>query len=83
DVASARVAGPADDRSVEITFTDAGARKAGKLSEDHADRPLAVLVDGKVLAAPVIRAKLGQTVRITSFAEEDAAKLVKAVGGKK
>jgi hypothetical protein len=40
-------------------------------------------VDGKVLAAPVIRAKLGQTVRITSFAEEDAAKLVKAVGGKK
>lgn len=76
DIASAKVAGGA----VELTFTDAGAKKAARLSEDHADKPVALVVDGKVLAAPVIRAKLGQSIRLTgSFTAEEAAKLVKAI----
>ena len=76
DIASAKVAGGA----VELTFTDAGAKKAAKLSGEHADKPVALVVDGKVLAAPVIRAKLGATVRVTgSFTAEEAATLVKAI----
>jgi preprotein translocase subunit SecD len=83
DVASARVAGDAKDPAIEITFTDAGAKKAAKVSEDHADKPLAIVVDGKVLAAPVVRAKLGTTIRISGhFTDEEAAKLVKAINGK-
>ena len=83
DVASARVAGDAKDPTIEITFTEAGAKKAAKLSEDHADKPIAIVVDGKVLAAPVVRAKLGATIRITGhFTEEDAARIVKAINGK-
>lgn len=83
DVEVARVAGDARDVSIEITFTDAGAKKAGKLSETHADRPLAVVVDGKVIAAPVVRAKLGRTIRVTgSFTQEEAAKLVKGINGR-
>ena len=77
DIASAKVAGGAADPAVELTFTDAGAKKAAKLSEEHADKPVALVVDGKVLAAPVIRAKLGPTVRLTgSFTADEAAKLV-------
>ncbi|MFO0800171.1 MAG: hypothetical protein U0804_22110 [Gemmataceae bacterium] len=79
DIASAKVAGEA----VELTFTDAGAKKAARLSEEHPDKPVALVVDGKVLAAPVVRAKLGQTVRLTgSFTADEAAKLVKAVGSR-
>ena len=83
DIASAKVAGGATDPSIELTFTAAGAKKAAKLSEDHPDRPVALVVDGKVLAAPVIRAKLGETVRISGrFTEGEAAKLVKAIEGR-
>jgi preprotein translocase subunit SecD len=83
DVEAARVAGDARDASIEITFTDAGAKKAAKLSEGHADRPLAVLVEGKAIAAPVIRAKHGRTVRVTGvFTEQEAARLVKAINGR-
>lgn len=80
DIASAKTAGGATDPAVELTFTEAGAKKAAKLSEDHAGRPVALVVDGKVLAAPVIRAKLGASVRLTGgFTAAEAAKLVKAI----
>ncbi|HYH64878.1 MAG TPA: hypothetical protein VD866_09315 [Urbifossiella sp.] len=80
DIASAKAAGGAADPAVELTFTEAGAKKAAKLSADHPDKPVALVVDGKVLAAPVIRAKLGASVRITGrFTPEEAAKLVKSI----
>jgi preprotein translocase subunit SecD len=83
DVASAKVVGDAKSPTIEIAFTEAGAKKAAKLSGDHADKPVAVVVDGKVLAAPVVRARLGATIRVSgNFSEEEAAKLVKALGGK-
>jgi preprotein translocase subunit SecD len=83
DIASARVAGDAKDPTIEITFTEAGAKKAAKVSEDHADKPIAIVVDGKVLAAPVVRAKLGTTIRISgNFTGEEAAKIVKGINGK-
>lgn len=83
DLASAAVAGEANNLTIEITFTEAGAKKAAKLSEDHADKPVAIVVDGKVLAAPVIRAKLGTTIRISGqFTEGEAKSIVKAVRGK-
>jgi preprotein translocase subunit SecD len=80
DIASAKATGGATDPAVDLTFTEAGAKKMAKLSEEHADKPVALVVDGKVLAAPVIRAKLGATVRVTGrFTAEEAAKLVKAI----
>lgn len=83
DVAAARVGGDAAGRTVDLTFTDAGGKKLAKLSAEHADRPLAVVLDGKVLAAPVIRARLGKSVLITGhFTEEEATKVAKAVGGR-
>jgi preprotein translocase subunit SecD len=83
DVATARVSGDAGDRAIELTLTKAGAKKAAALSDAHADKPLAVLLDGRVLAAPVVRAKLGGAVRITgTFSAEDAAAFARAVGRK-
>jgi preprotein translocase subunit SecD len=81
DFASARVV---EDKptgfAVEIVFTKEGMKKAAKLSEKHADKPLAILVDGKVVAAPVLKAKLGEKVLITGkFTKEQAEKLATSV----
>ncbi|HJZ59635.1 MAG TPA: hypothetical protein VKE74_32115, partial [Gemmataceae bacterium] len=70
------------DGAIEVTLTEAGAKKLEKLSGEHLDKPLAILVDGKVISAPVIRAKLGGSVVITgSFTKDEAEKLAKAISG--
>jgi preprotein translocase subunit SecD len=83
DISSARLAGEGKDRIVEITFTEAGAKKAAKLSQEHAEKAVAIVVGGKVIAAPIIRARLGDSIVISGpFDEVEARKLVKAIGGK-
>lgn len=83
DIEGARAAGDVNDPSIEVTLTKDGAKKLARLSADHANKPLAILVDGKVIAAPVIRANLGGTVRITgAFTPDEAVALAKAINGK-
>jgi preprotein translocase subunit SecD len=40
---------------VDFAFNTSGARKFGKFTREHVGRPFAVVLDGKVLSAPVIR----------------------------
>jgi preprotein translocase subunit SecD len=83
DLASAAVTGEAKQPVIEVTFTEAGAKKAAKMSADHLDKPVAVVVGGKVLAAPVVRAKLGASIRISGrFSADEAKAIAKAIGGK-
>ncbi len=66
--------------AVEMTLTKEGAKKLAKVSEDHKDKPLAILVDGKVVFAPVVRATLGDKVVITGkFTKAEAEKLAKKI----
>jgi len=66
--------------SVRITLTKEGAQKAAKLSEAHLDKPLAILVDGKVVSAVTVRAKFGGNVAISgNFTKADAEKLAKSI----
>jgi preprotein translocase subunit SecD len=81
DVASAVVGGDDDKATVQVTLTGEGTKKAAKLSKDHANKPLAIVVDGKVIAAPVIRAELGESVVITgNFTKAEAEKIVAGLG---
>jgi preprotein translocase subunit SecD len=65
---------------VEIVLTKEGAKKAAKLSEDHKDKPVAILVDGKVIAALTVRDKFGEKVAITgNFTKAEAEKLAKII----
>jgi preprotein translocase subunit SecD len=69
--------------TVEITFTKKGAIKIGKVTEEHLDKPLAILIDGKVVSAPIIRSKLSQKALIAgNFTKEEVDKLVKGINGK-
>jgi preprotein translocase subunit SecD len=86
DIAQARVV---EDKQVigpmiEIVFTKEGQAKIGKLTGEHLDKPLAILFEGKVIAAPVVRAKLdGEKALFTgNFTKEEAEKIASSIKGK-
>ena len=56
-----RDAGP----SVAILLTDEGAKKMAALSAVQDNRPIALLLDGKVIWAPVVKGSIGKEVRLT------------------
>ena len=66
DIAEARAV--LDRRShpaVLIRFTEDGAKKMTQLSKHHKDRPLAIIVDGRVIVAPELRTTLSDQAMIT------------------
>ena len=83
DIESARAVGE-DSPGVEVTFSALGRGKAAKLSKEHRGKPLAILVDGKVVAAPIVRTDLGPAVLITGqFTKAEAERLANGLTGKK
>ncbi len=61
--AEARVldSGPA----VAIVMTDDGAKKMSALSAEQANRPIALLLDGEVIWAPMMRGSIGKEALLT------------------
>jgi preprotein translocase subunit SecD len=69
--------------AIDVVFTKEGAKKMEALSEEHKDKPLAILIDGKVVSAPVVRAKFSDRAQITGkFTKEEVEALVKAINAK-
>src|SRR5436190_1316437 len=62
---------------ISFTFNGAGARKFGEFTKTHVGRPFAIVLDDKVISAPVIRdAILGGSGQISgSFSVETANQL--------
>jgi preprotein translocase subunit SecD len=84
DIARARAM--EDDRghpAIEVVFTREGARKAARMSEAHKGKPLAILLNGKVVGAPVVRDRLSDHALITgTFTQKEVDRLVKGMSGK-
>ena len=59
--------------SVILTFTEAAQKKMSRLSTDRSSRPVAVLVDGKIIAAPVLMKEMGNTLTIGFGTRKNAA----------
>jgi preprotein translocase subunit SecD len=51
--------------AVAIVLTDEGARKMAQLSSAQANKPIALLLDGKVIWAPVVRGSIGKEAVLT------------------
>src|ERR1700722_11250779 len=64
DIAATQLGG-GDQTTLEITFTDEGKKKIAKLTEDHMGKPLAIVVNGTVLAALVVRSKIEDKASIS------------------
>ena len=62
---------------ITFRFNNAGARKFGNFTKDHVNRPFAIVLDDKIISAPVIREPiLGGTGQISgSFTVETANQL--------
>lgn len=50
---------------VSIVLTDDGARKMAELSAAQDHKPIALMLDGKVIWAPVVKGSIGKEVRLT------------------
>jgi hypothetical protein len=70
---------------IEIGFTEAGATQFAEITDAFVGRPLAILVDGKLLAAPVVRERIesGKAVITGTFTEAEAKRVAAGlVGGR-
>jgi preprotein translocase subunit SecD len=68
------ITGPQGDRQIEITLTSVGRREFAKVTREHLHQRLAIIIDGKLVTAPVIQSEIpGGKCQITgSFTEAEA-----------
>jgi preprotein translocase subunit SecD len=81
DIADARAALDGDGNpKVDVTFTKEGAKKMQKLTEQQKEKLIAILVDGKVISAPVVNSVVSEKAQITGkFTRDEVEKLAKAL----
>ena len=58
------------DRAVNIVFTPEGARKMAQLTAAHSNKPIALLLDGNVVWAPIVRATIENEALLTGVTPE-------------
>ena len=68
--------------SVAVTFSEEGAAKMLRASQSHIGKPMAILVDGAVVAAPVLRSPISTAAVISgSFSKAEADTMVAGLLG--
>jgi hypothetical protein len=68
--------------SVVVTFSEEGAAKMLRASRDHLGKPMAILVDGAVVAAPVVRSPISKAAVIGGdFTKAEADTMVAGLLG--
>ena len=84
DVAEARVVKDARERpAVEIIFAEASRKKVGEFSGKNVGKMAAIFFDGKLVSAPVLRAKFSERAEITGdFTREEAERIAKGLSAK-
>jgi SecD-like export protein len=83
DIAHSRVvAGDSASRfGIAVEFNAAGAQKMREATANHIGRPLAVLIDGEVVIAPVLRSPIGTEAVITGdYTRTEAERIVNGIG---
>jgi len=82
DIAVARVAPGLrpSEYNVVIEFNSSGAEKMSAATANHIGKPIAILLDGRVVMAPVLRTLISASARITgNFTRTQAERLVKGI----
>ena len=67
--------------AVGVVFTAEGARKMRALSAAQANQRIALLVDGTVIWAPVVRSTIEREALLTGLSRDQANRLVMALKG--
>lgn len=85
DIASAEVRPDDGDAvfAVALTFTDEGAEKMLRATRDHVGRPIAILIDGNLAAAPVLRSPISNSAEVNGiFTRAEAERIVDGIIGR-
>ena len=82
DIAAARLVQRSPTQySVGIEFNASGTEKMRAATGGHIGKPVAILLDGQVVMAPVVRASLGAAAEITgNFTKSQAERIVEGIG---
>jgi preprotein translocase subunit SecD len=84
DVAGAElIPGSAGTFNISITFTEDGAAKMRRATEGHIGRPVAILIDGDVVMAPVVKSPISRSAVITgNYTKAEAERIVSGIVGR-
>lgn len=66
---------------VEVLFTEEGSRKFAEITGANVNKRMAILVDGKLVTAPLIRAKIsgGRAIINGIFTHEEAERIARGI----
>jgi len=78
DVSSARVVdAPGGLFSVDLTFQEEASARMSRATAGHVGKPVAIVLDGRVVSAPVVRSPIGRSALLTgSFTRAQAEAIV-------
>ena len=74
-----RRAAPVSDPTVGVVFTADGAKKMAKLSAAQSGKLIALLLDGKVIWAPIVRGAIEKEAVLTGLTPAQADRLVQVL----
>ena len=67
--------------SIAVRFEPAGAERMRQATQGHVGRPLAILIDGRVVMAPTLRAPISDSAMITGvYTKAEAERVVEGIG---
>ncbi len=76
DITSARVADAGGTYSITVTFSPEGSNRLAEATKSHLGRPLAILLDGRVISAPTLRSIIrGSAVISGDFTRAEAERI--------
>jgi hypothetical protein len=80
DISAARVIHVGEAYTIGIEFSKAGATKMREATEKHIGKPMAILLDGQVVMAPVLHGPIDTSAVIEGgFTEAEAEKVVNGI----
>jgi hypothetical protein len=85
DIADARVVlSELEEPAVDVRFVPAARQKMREATGAHRGKPIAILVDGRVVTAPIVTWQIGESARIQgAFSDEEAERIAKGLSGRK
>jgi preprotein translocase subunit SecD len=67
--------------AVAVRLLPAGAERMRQATSNHVGRPVAILIDGVVVVAPVVRSPIGESATINGhYTREEAERIAEGIG---
>lgn len=71
------------DFSIDVTFTREASERLSNATAQHIGKPMAILFDGKVVSAPILRDRLSERAQVSgSFKKEEAERVANGINSK-